>query len=122
MLLAIKIDGISLKLWTFLHWMTTLRQRKKKPDWEKMFIIHVYNKQFGSRIPHKSIVTIHNQRVNWGKEFSRHFTKEIIGSCETKIMSDSGNLVLIVQIGIVFEPSRISPEKQSNQNSATQNT
>ena len=87
-----------------------------------MFIIHVYNKKFGSRIPYKSIVAIHILREKWGKGLSRQFIKEIIGSCETKIMSDSGNLVLIVQIGIVFEPSRISPEKQSNQNSTIQNT
>ena len=87
-----------------------------------MFIIHVYNKKFGSRIPYKSIVAIHILREKWGNGLSRHFIKEIIGSCETKIMSDSGKVVLIVQIGIVFEPSRISPEKQSNQNSATQNT
>ena len=75
---------------------------------------NVYNtstQQFGSRIPYKSIVTIHILREKWGKGLSRHSIKDIIGSCETKIMSDSGKVVLIVQIGIVFEPSRISPEK-----------
>ena len=83
--------------------MTTLRQRKDKPHWEKMFIIHIYNKQFGSGVPYKSIVTIYKLREKWGKGFSRHFIKEIIRSCETKIMSDSGKVVLIVQMGIVFD-------------------
>ena len=54
-----------------------------------MFIIHIYNKQFGSGVPYKSIVTIYKLREKWGKGFSRHFIKEIIRSCETKIMSDS---------------------------------
>ena len=86
---------------------------------------NVYNthiQQFGSGVPYKSIVTIHKLGEKWGKGFSRHFIKEIIGSCETKVMSDSETLLLIVQIGIVFESSRISPEKQSNQNSTIQNT
>ena len=96
MLLAIKIDGISLKL------NDNIKMRKESPEWEKMFIIHVYNKKFGSRIPYKSIVAIHILREKWGNGLSRHFIKEIIGSCETKIMSDSGKVVLIVQIGIVF--------------------
>ena len=74
-----------------------------------MFIIHVYNKQFGSGIAYKSLVRIHSLREKWGKGFSRHFIKEIIRSCETKIMSDSEKMVLIVQMSIVFEPSRISP-------------
>ena len=74
-----------------------------------MFIIHVYNKQFGSGVPYKSIVTIYKLREKWGKGFSRHFIKEIIRSCEMKIMSDSEKVVLIVQMSIVFEPSRISP-------------
>ena len=89
---------------------------------EKVYNTHIQQRQFGSGIAYKSIVRIHILREKWGKGLSRQFIKEIIGSCETKIMSDSGNLVLIVQIGIVFEPSRISPEKQSNQNSTVQNT
>ena len=74
-------------------------------------VCNTYMQQFGSGVPYKSIVTIHKLGEKWGKGFSRHSIKEIIGSCETKIMSDSGKVVLIVQIGIVFEPSRISPEK-----------
>ena len=73
-----------------------------------MFIIHVYSKQFGSGIAYKSIVRIHILREKWGKELSIHFIKEIFGSCESKIMSDSEKVVFIVQVSIVFEPSRIS--------------
>ena len=68
-----------------------------------MFIIHVYNKQFGSGIAYKSIVGIHILREQRGKGLSIHFIKEIFGSCESKIMSDSEKVVLIVQIGIVFD-------------------
>ena len=68
-----------------------------------MFIIHIYNKQFGSGVPYKSVITIHKLREKWGKGFSRHFIKEIIGSCETKIMSDSEKVVFIVQVGIIFD-------------------
>ena len=68
----------------------------------------LYNKQFGSGVPYKSVITIHKLREKWRKGFSRHFIKEIIGSCETKIMSDSEKVVFIVQVSIVFEPSRIS--------------
>ena len=85
-------------------------------------VYNTHKQQFGSGVPYKSIVTIHKLGEKWGKGFSRHSIKEIIGSCETKIMSDSETLLLIVQIGIVFESSRISPEKQSNQNSTIQNT
>ena len=68
-----------------------------------MFIIHVYNKQFGSGIAYKSIVRIHILREKWGKELSIHFIKEIFGSCESKIMSDSEKVVFIVQVGIIFD-------------------
>ena len=72
-------------------------------------VYNTHKQQFGSGVPYKSIVRIHILREKWGKGLSRQFIKEIIGSCETKIMSDSEKVVLIVQIGIVFELSRISP-------------
>ena len=74
---------------------------------------NVYNtdiQQFGSGVPYKSIVTIHKLREKWRKGFSRHSIKEIIGSCETKIMSDSEKVVFIVQVGIVFNLLE-SPQK-----------
>ena len=89
---------------------------------ENVYNTHIQQRQFGSGIAYKSIVRIHILREKWGKGLSRQFIKEIIGSCETKIMSDSETLLLIVQIGIVFESSRISPEKRSNQNRTIQNT
>ena len=89
---------------------------------EKVYNTHIQQRQFGSGIAYKSIVRIHILREKWGKGLSRQFIKEIIGSCETKIMSDSETLLLIVQIGIVFESSRISPEKRGNQSSTIQNT